>query len=66
VATAFAGVEARLVFPAEPSLASLQIHVAWDVGEYVWERILDAGRDLQVVPLGLEALQLLAAVPGGS
>jgi hypothetical protein len=62
VETVFAGVEARLTFPSAPSLPSLQIHVAWDVGEYVWQRVLDAGWDLPIVPLGWDALHLLGAM----
>jgi glycine cleavage system aminomethyltransferase T len=61
--TALAGVEARLVFPVAPSLPSVQIHVGWDVAEYVWERIFDSGRDLKMVPLGLDTLQLLVDLP---
>jgi glycine cleavage system aminomethyltransferase T len=63
LATAFAGVEAFLLSPAGLSLPSLQVHVSWDLGEYVWERILDAGTDLRIVPLGLEALALLGVRP---
>jgi heterotetrameric sarcosine oxidase gamma subunit len=50
--TALAGVEALLVRTA----AAWQIHVAWDVGEYVWTRLLESGRDLAVRAVGLDAL----------
>jgi heterotetrameric sarcosine oxidase gamma subunit len=63
VETALAGVEALLVPSAELSLPSLRIYVAWDVAEYVWERMLEAGRDLGITPLGAEALVLLGAAP---
>jgi heterotetrameric sarcosine oxidase gamma subunit len=56
--TAFAGVEALLVRPAEDSL---RVYLAWDLGEYVWERMLEAGRDVPITPMGLEALALLAS-----
>jgi sarcosine oxidase subunit alpha len=54
--TAFAGVEALLVRSAEDSL---RIYVAWDLGEYVWERMMDTGRDVPITPLGLESLGLI-------
>ena len=57
--TALASVEALLVRAA----SALQIHVGWDVAEYVWERLLEAGRPGQITPVGLEALGLLG---GGS
>lgn len=59
--TAFAGVEALLVRPAEQSLPSMHIYVAWDVGEFVWERMLEAGDNVPIAPVGVEALALLAA-----
>jgi heterotetrameric sarcosine oxidase gamma subunit len=62
--TALAGVEALLVRSAELSLPSVRIYVAWDVAEYVWERMLEAGRDLGITPVGLDALALLGAFPG--
>lgn len=61
--TAFAGVEALLVRFAEDSL---RVHVAWDLGEYVWERMMEVGRDVPIRPLGLEALGLIGAVPEGT
>jgi sarcosine oxidase subunit alpha len=57
--TALAGVEALLVRSGRPGLPSLRVYVAWDLGEYVWERILDAGRDGPVTPVGLEALGVI-------
>jgi heterotetrameric sarcosine oxidase gamma subunit len=62
--TALAGVEAILVRSSESSLPCLRIYVAWDLGEYVWERILEAGREQGLLPLGLEALGLLGVLPG--
>jgi heterotetrameric sarcosine oxidase gamma subunit len=56
--TALAGVAALLVRTA----GALRIYVDWDVGEYVWERLLQAGRDLHIKPVGLDAL----APPGAS
>jgi glycine cleavage system aminomethyltransferase T len=57
--TSVAGVAALLVACGDPSLPALRISVAWDLGEYVWERLLDAGRDCGLVPLGMDALQSL-------
>jgi len=54
--TAFAGVEALLVRLTEDSL---RVYVAWDLGEYVWERMTEGGHEVPVTPLGLKALALL-------
>ncbi len=54
--TALAGVEALLVRPSE---RSVRIYVGWDLGEYVWERVMEAGRQVPITPVGLEALQSL-------
>jgi glycine cleavage system aminomethyltransferase T len=59
VGTALAGVEALLEQPNGRSLPALRVYVTWDLGEYVWERLLEAGRDLPITPVGLEALELL-------
>jgi sarcosine oxidase subunit alpha len=59
--TALAGVEALLVRTAELSVPSMRVCVPWDLGEYVWERMMEAGREWHVAPLGLEALGLLGA-----
>ena len=54
VQTGFAGVPALLVgMPG--SCASTWILVAWDLAEYVWERIWLAGHPLGMLPLGMEA-----------
>jgi glycine cleavage system aminomethyltransferase T len=54
--TAFAGVEALLVRPGACALPTLWVYVAWELGEYVWERIIEAGRDIPVTAIGLDAL----------
>jgi sarcosine oxidase subunit alpha len=61
--TALAGVEALLVRVAETSLPALRVYVPWDLGECVWERVMEAGRDVPVTPLGMDALALLGAGP---
>lgn len=58
--TALVGVEGLLVRLDRGPLPALRVYVAWDLGEYVWERIVAAGGDVPVTPLGLEALALLA------
>jgi heterotetrameric sarcosine oxidase gamma subunit len=60
--TALAGVEALLIRSEGLALPALRIYVAWDLGEYVWERMMEAGRDEQVVPVGLEALGLFGVM----
>jgi glycine cleavage system aminomethyltransferase T len=59
--TAFAGVEATLASPLELSVPSLQVHVSWELGEYVWEATLEAGKEIGITPIGFEALHLLGA-----
>jgi sarcosine oxidase subunit alpha len=58
--TALAGVEALLVRHDRGALPALRVYVAWDLGEYVWERIIEAGRDVPITPVGLDALALLS------
>jgi glycine cleavage system aminomethyltransferase T len=60
VETALAGVEALLVRHDRGDLPAVRVYVAWDLGEYVWERVLEAGRDVPATPLGLDALALLS------
>jgi glycine cleavage system aminomethyltransferase T len=57
--TGLAGVQALLVRPPEAEPACLRVFVAWDVAEYVWECLLDAGRSEEIVPVGMEALRAL-------
>jgi glycine cleavage system aminomethyltransferase T len=57
--TSLAGVQALLVRPPATELLSIQLYVAWDLVEYVWERLLDAGRGLRLTPLGVASLRQL-------
>jgi heterotetrameric sarcosine oxidase gamma subunit len=57
--TSLAGVEALLVRTGELSIPSMRVYVPWDLGEYVWERTLQSGRESNITPVGLEALALL-------
>lgn len=54
--TALARVEAVLVKLVESRLPSIRIYVPWDSAEYVWERLLEAGRDRPITPIGFKAL----------
>src|SRR5262245_35809680 len=51
--TSLAGIHALLVRPAAPT--AWHICVAWDLAEYLWERLLDAGRRLNIVVAGWDA-----------
>lgn len=59
--TSLASVEALLVRGPNGFVPAVRAYVAWDVAEYVWERLLEAGRDLGVSPLGPEGLRLLTS-----
>jgi aminomethyltransferase len=54
--TGVAGVHAVLVQAPELSVPSLRILVAWDLAEYVWGTLLDAGRGHGITPLGMDGL----------
>jgi len=54
--TSVAGVEALLMRWAEPAISFLRIYVSWDLAEYVWTRIMEAGEELQIAPMGVVAL----------
>jgi sarcosine oxidase subunit alpha len=58
--TALAGVDALLVRHDRGALPAVRIYVAWDLGEYVWERVIEAGREVPITPVGLDALALLS------
>ena len=55
--TSLAGVEALLV----RTRGAMRLLVPWDLGEFAWERLLEAGHDLAIGPLGLDALHSLTA-----
>ncbi len=63
--TGFASVHALLVRPPGPGVPSLRVCVPWDVGEYVWERLLEAGRGAATL-LGLDGLRALLRGDGGT
>lgn len=53
--TNLAGAHAILARLPEGALPSMRVYVGWDLGEYVWERLMAAGRALGAVPLGMDA-----------
>jgi aminomethyltransferase len=58
--TSLAGVHALLVHPPVNSPPpSVRVYVAWDLAEYVWERLVEAGRHRGLTLLGHDALGLL-------
>jgi len=52
-------VPAILVRPPSPALSSMRILTGWDVAEYVWEKLFRVGQTWQMIPLGLDALDVL-------
>jgi aminomethyltransferase len=57
--TSLAGVHALLVRPPDTAIPATRIFVAWDMSEYIWERVMDVGKPLGLVPLGVEAWRSL-------
>lgn len=52
--TSFSGMSALLIRNQETEKPSMRIYVPSDLGEYVWERLMETGRHWTVAPLGLE------------
>jgi glycine cleavage system aminomethyltransferase T len=63
VATGLAGVPAILVRPPTSANPSMRILVGWDVAEFVWEELWQAGQTWKISPLGMDALDLLNQPP---
>jgi glycine cleavage system aminomethyltransferase T len=61
--TNLAGVHALLAPSPELAVPSLRVCVSWDLGEHIWESLLEAGRGTGMVPVGLDTL---AGFPAGS
>ena len=57
--TGLASVPAILVRPPSPAILSMRILTGWDVAEYVWEKLLQAGQTWKIIPLGLDGLDML-------
>jgi glycine cleavage system aminomethyltransferase T len=56
--TGLAGVHAILIRP-ETSVGGIYLLVAWDLAQYVWERLWHAGEQAHMIPLGMEAVRAL-------
>jgi glycine cleavage system aminomethyltransferase T len=59
VETGLGGVPAILVRPPSPALLSMRVLIGWDVAEYVWEIIWQAGQSQKITPLGMDGLDVL-------
>jgi sarcosine oxidase gamma subunit len=57
--TELAGVHALLVRPPGEAPPSSRIYVAWDLAEYVWETLVEAGNEEGIRPMGLDELPRL-------
>jgi sarcosine oxidase subunit alpha len=57
--TSLAGVHGLLICPPGIPLDAVLVAVAWDLGEYLWERLLDVGQGYGIEPVGLEAWHLV-------
>jgi sarcosine oxidase subunit alpha len=55
--TGLGGVQAVLVRPPGGALPMLYVLVAWDLAEYVWERVQEVGRSLAILPIGWDAVE---------
>jgi glycine cleavage system aminomethyltransferase T len=59
VQTRLAGVVTLLVRSQELTVPSLRIYVNWELGEYLWERLLEAGGRWGLQAIGLETWRAL-------
>jgi glycine cleavage system aminomethyltransferase T len=57
--TGLAGVHALLVRAPELAVPSVRIYVGWDLGEYVWQELLEVGGQYGIHPLGIDAWKSL-------
>jgi glycine cleavage system aminomethyltransferase T len=53
--TSVAGVHALLVRPPGMAFDAVYIAVAWNLAEFMWERLLESGRKQGIAPVGWEA-----------
>jgi sarcosine oxidase subunit alpha len=62
--TGLAGVPALLIRPPGTTPPALHVLVGWDLAEYAWECVLEAGRGFGIQPLGWEGLCSLGLAAG--
>jgi heterotetrameric sarcosine oxidase gamma subunit len=58
-----AGIHGTVVRDPGWSVSAARVYVAWDLGEYLWQRLFDAGRHFGVMPVGIEAWRVLGGKP---
>jgi sarcosine oxidase subunit alpha len=63
--TGLAGIQVLLIRPPQAVVPALFLLPSWDLAEYVWDTLLQSGRDLGVIPMGCESLQPFLAGAGG-
>lgn len=59
-----AGVDARILRVSFTGESSFEINVPSRYGQYMWEQIMQAGVDFDIIPFGTEALHILRAERG--
>jgi heterotetrameric sarcosine oxidase gamma subunit len=59
--TSLAGVHALIVKPPASALPVARIYLAWDVAEYVWERLSANSRGVDLAIIGMEAITQLSS-----
>ncbi len=64
--TSLAGVAAVLVRPPDLAISAVLVYVSWDLAEYIWQRLLEAGRSAGILPIGLAAWRRLMFAVGWS
>ena len=57
--TGLAGVHALLLRADQGGLLAYELYVTRDVAEFVWDALLDAGREFGIAPIGTQALRRL-------
>ena len=59
-----AGVNCRILRVSFTGESSFEINVPSRYGHYVWEQIMEAGKEFEIIPFGTEALHILRAERG--
>ncbi len=57
--TGLAGCRAILIRPPSPKAPSIRVLIGWDVAEYAWTRLWEAGQTWNISALGMDALDVL-------
>ena len=59
-----AGVNCRILRVSFTGESSFEINVPSSYGHYVWEQIIEAGKEFDIIPFGTEALHIMRAERG--